>query len=114
MHDDAISPEQRAALLALAPSAAHGFYLAGGTGLCLRLAHRRSLDIDLFRDADFDPDSMLRELRASGLDISNVRMKPATLWFDIAGVPTSLMSFPYPVVEPPELGSGVPVGRASD
>jgi len=114
MHDDAISTEQRAALLALAPSAEQGFYLAGGTGLCLRLAHRRSLDIDLFRDTDFDPDSMLRELCASGLGVSNVRMKPSTLWFDVNGVPTSLMSFPYPVVEPPDLGSGVPVASLKD
>lgn len=54
MHDDALSPEQRRALRALKPAAERGFYLAGGTGLCLRLAHRRSIDLDLFRTNEFD------------------------------------------------------------
>jgi hypothetical protein len=36
VHDDAISPEQRRALLALKPAADRGFYLAGGSALCLR------------------------------------------------------------------------------
>ncbi len=47
MHQDALSPEQRRALLALRPAAERGFYLAGGSALCLRLAHRRSIDLDL-------------------------------------------------------------------
>jgi hypothetical protein len=88
--------------------------LAGGTGLCLRLAHRRSLDIDLFREQDFDPDSMLRELRAAGIEMTNVRMKPSTLWFDVSGVPTSLMSFPYPSIEAPDPRAGVPVASLAD
>ena len=46
MHDDAISAEQRVALSALRPAAERGFYLAGATGVCLRLAHRRSVDLD--------------------------------------------------------------------
>ncbi len=114
MHDEALSPEQRAALLALAPATRQGFYLAGGTGLCLRLAHRRSLDIDLFRDTDFDPTSVLEELRATGLAPTNVRMKTSTLWFEVNRVPTSLMSFPYPSISPPELGAGVTVASLED
>jgi hypothetical protein len=31
-----------------------GFYLAGGTGLALQFGHRRSADLDLFREAEFD------------------------------------------------------------
>jgi len=114
MHKDAISPEQRTALLALAPSAEKGFYLAGGTGLCLRLGHRRSADIDLFREDAFDADSMLGELRSAGVPMSNVRTQPNTVWCDVAGVPTSLMSFPHPNVEPPEAGAGVPVASLRD
>jgi hypothetical protein len=45
---------QRAALSALKPAAERGFYLAGGTGPCLHLAHRRSIDLDLFRTESFD------------------------------------------------------------
>jgi hypothetical protein len=114
MHDEALSPEQRAALLALAPTVRQGFYLAGGTGLCLRLAHRRSVDIDLFRESDFDPRAVLEELCAAGLAPVNVRSKPSTLWFDVNGVPTSLMAFPYPRLNPAEPAAGVQLASIED
>ena len=114
MHDAAISPEQRTALRALAPTASQGFYLAGGTGLCLRLAHRQSVDIDLFREADFDPAAVLEELVAAGLAPTNVRTKPNTLWCDVNGVPTSLMAFPYPRIHPAEPAAGVQLASLED
>jgi hypothetical protein len=114
MHPEAISPEQRAALQALSAAASEGFYLAEGTGLCLRLAHRRSFDIDLFREAAFDPEALARRLTHAGLVLSNVRTEPSTLWADIGGVPTSLMAFPYPIIAPAEATLGVPVASLSD
>jgi hypothetical protein len=114
MHDEALSPEHRAALLALAPTSRQGFYLAGGTGLCLRLAHRRSVDIDLFREAEFDPAAVLEALRAEGVAATNVRTNVNTLWFDVNGVPTSLMAFPYPSVAPPSPALGVQVASLED
>jgi hypothetical protein len=114
MHDDALSAQQRRALQALAPVASRGFYLAGGSGLCLRLAHRRSIDIDLFRSLDFDPEQLLDELRAEGIEPQNVRSQRSTLWFDIEGVETSLMSFRYPTLNEPEEGLGVPVASLAD
>jgi hypothetical protein len=106
MHDAALPPEQRRALLALKPAAERGFYLAGGTGLCLRLAHRRSFDIDLFRDSEIDPEELLRDLESSGVHASNVRTKPNTLWLEVEGVETSLMYFPYPRVRCPGAAKG--------
>jgi len=114
MHDEAISPEQRAALSSLKPAAERGFYLAGGTGLCLRLAHRRSIDLDLFREQEFDPEQLLRDLAAEGLVATNAKSKPSTLWIDVGGVRTSLMSFPYPSVAPPDMGLAVPVASIED
>jgi hypothetical protein len=114
MHDEVISPEQRRALRALKPAASRSFYLAGGTGLCLWLAHRRSIDLDLFREADFNPEEMLRELESEGLQVSNVRTKPSTLWFDVEGVQTSLMRFPYPTVFPLNVELVVPVASLAD
>lgn len=114
MHDDALSPQQRRALQALTPAAGLGFYLAGGSGLCLRLAHRRSIDLDLFRDADFEPEQLLRELRAEGVEPRNVRSHRSALWFDIGGVETSLMPFRYPTLREPEKGLGVPVASLAD
>jgi hypothetical protein len=114
MHDDAISPQQRRALLALAPVKHHGFYLAGGSALCLRLAHRTSIDLDLFRFEAFDAERLLRELRSEGVPLSNSRSERGTLWFDVDGVETSLMSYPYSELEPPEEVLGVPVASLAD
>jgi hypothetical protein len=114
MHDEAIAPSHLAALLSLKPAAELGFYLAGGTGLCLRLAHRRSVDLDLFRDEPFDPESLLRELEAKGLQFANARSKPNTLWIEVANVSTSFMLFPYPCIGPAEPGLGVPIATLAD
>lgn len=39
------------------------FYLAGGTGLALQLAHRDSIDFDLFTDQEFNSEELLREVK---------------------------------------------------
>jgi hypothetical protein len=114
MHDDALSAEQRSALRALAPTVSRGFYLAGGTGLCLRLAHRRSLDIDLFREEPFDPERTLADLHALGVQAEQPETTPGTLSFEVNGVPTSLMAFPYPTIHAPEAAAGVAVASLED
>ena len=35
-------------------------FLAGGTGLGLRLGHRKSMDLDWFTAKEFDPDKLER------------------------------------------------------
>lgn len=114
MHPEALSPAQRAALSALSAASAEGFYLAGGTGLCLRLAHRRSVDIDLFREQGFDPEALARRLDQAGLVLANVRTEPNTLSAEVEGVPTSLMTFPYPSLLPPDTTDGIPVASLPD
>jgi Nucleotidyl transferase AbiEii toxin, Type IV TA system len=114
VHDDALSTEQRRALLALTPAAERGFYLAGGSALCLRLAHRRSVDLDLFHTGQFDADQLLRELRAAGVPAHNATTQRSTLWFELDGVETSLMYFDYPPLEQAESGLGVPIASLVD
>jgi hypothetical protein len=41
------------------------FFLAGGTGLAVRLKHRTSRDLDWFTDQAFDADSLRRTLEAA-------------------------------------------------
>jgi hypothetical protein len=114
VHEDAISPDQRRALHALKPLVERGFYLAGGSGLCLRLAHRRSIDLDLFRDHEFDPEELLADLQSRGVSLSDVRSKPNTLWFELEHVQVSLMRFPYPILEPTETAADIPVASLAD
>ncbi len=41
-----------------------GFYLVGGTALALQIGHRKSIDIDLFSDFEFDTLQILENLSA--------------------------------------------------
>ncbi|MHC1777702.1 MAG: nucleotidyl transferase AbiEii/AbiGii toxin family protein [Lentimicrobium sp.] len=40
----------------------NGFYLVGGTALALNMGHRRSIDIDLFSNFDFNPAELLEQI----------------------------------------------------
>jgi len=114
VHDDALSAEQRRALRALKPAGERGFYLAGGSALCLRLAHRRSIDLDLFHTGRFDADQLLRELRDAGVRADNATTQRSTLWFELEGVETSLMYFDYPPLEEPQHCLDVPIASLRD
>lgn len=114
MHEDALSPQQRRALLALRPVAERGFYLAGGSALCLRLAHRQSIDLDLFHTGQFDAEELVRDLRASGVPVHGAETQRSAVWFELEGVETSLLYFDYPPMEQPEVSLGVPVASIAD
>jgi hypothetical protein len=114
VHEDALSPNQRLALLALKPVVERGFYLAGGSALCLRLAHRQSIDLDLFHTGQFDADELLRALRASGLPVQGAETQRSAVWFELEGVETRLLYFDYPPLHEPEMSLGVPVASIAD
>jgi hypothetical protein len=115
MRDNILDPLQRAALSALKPSAAHAYYLAGGTALCMHLQHRRSVDLGLFRTETFDADAMVADLEAAGVRLASVTTSRATVHAEVQGVRTSLLCFPYPTLEAPELSpQGMPVARVRD
>lgn len=76
-----------------------GFYLAGGTGLALHLGHRRSVDLDLFRQAAFSPESLLPKLQALG-SIRIRQIEPGTVHFDLHETRASLLHYSYPLLFP--------------
>ncbi|MDA1006243.1 MAG: nucleotidyl transferase AbiEii/AbiGii toxin family protein [Verrucomicrobia bacterium] len=59
LQEQAVAPHTLGLLKRLSPELArHGFYLAGGTALALRLGHRLSIDLDFFSAQKFNPPSM--------------------------------------------------------
>ncbi len=51
----------------------HGFYLAGGTAVAIRLGHRRSIDLDYFCTDDFDEHALAKELRTKfGVNVQSL------------------------------------------
>jgi hypothetical protein len=81
----------------------------------MHLVHRRSVDLDLFRTDTFDADAMVADLASSGVELTAVATSRATVHAQVAGVPTSLLCFPYALLEPPLLSpEGVPVAGLRD
>jgi hypothetical protein len=82
-----------------ARSALDGFYLAGGTGLALHTGHRRSVDLDLFGEAEFDSSALRDQLRdLAGL--SKLETARGTLHLQLHGVKVSFLHYPYPLLFP--------------
>lgn len=75
------------------------FYLAGGTGLALQFGHRVSVDLDLFSEQGFQPQSLRDRLRgAPGL--KTIQMAPDSLDLEIDHVKVSFLRYPYPRMFP--------------
>jgi len=105
-----VTKNQRDALRLLAGVVPNDVYLAGGVAVALRFAHRNSHDLDLFAPDSFDPEKLAERLTAalppSALSITSTAA--GTLYFELGGVPASLMSYRYPLLAPadqsPDLG----------
>ena len=90
-----------------------GAYLAGRTGLALRLGHRLSVDLDFFIGEALDEDMLLRRIqRISG--IAGVQRAPQTLHLIIQGVKVSLLGYSYPLLFAAEKFESVPVADPRD
>jgi hypothetical protein len=90
-----------------------GCYLAGGTGLALHIGHRRSIDLDLFRQTPFD--SAQFRSRLAGLDgLRNVELADGTVYLQLHGVKVSVLHYPYPLLFPPAVFDGLSVADPRD
>lgn len=105
-----VSDAQRAALTRLSTIVDPAAYLAGGVAVALRFTHRRSRDLDLFVPAA-DPVALLPALEQP--DIRILTRAEGTLHLEISGVPTSILRYRYPLLQPSERIEGIAVPVAS-
>lgn len=57
----------------------HGFYLGGGTAVALHLGHRRSIDLDWFREDGLDdPLGLAGQLASDGVALEIGSVGPGT------------------------------------
>jgi Nucleotidyl transferase AbiEii toxin, Type IV TA system len=89
------------------------FYLAGGTGLALRLGHRRSLDLDLFHGEHFNEDSVLQKLQHLE-EFTLASKEPGTIHASIRKTKVSLITYTYPILFPFQAYLGVNVADSRD
>jgi len=89
------------------------FYLAGGTGLALRLGHRRSIDLDFFLGEDFKEDPVFQKLQhLEGFAL--VAKEPGTIYANIRKTKVSFFVYAYPVLFPFQTFLGVNVADSRD
>lgn len=99
-HTEALPPEwSRAARDLAGRSLLSNFYLAGGTGLALQIGHRRSVDLDLFRETDVDSSSLRDRLRGQD-GLERLELAPGTAHLVLHGVKVSFLHYPYPLLFP--------------
>jgi hypothetical protein len=108
-----ITEAQRSALERLAPALEPDTYLGGGVALATAYGHRMSLDLDLFVPREFDPERLEERLAVTLPDLRVTGRARGTLHFEIAGVPTSILSYRYPLLAPTETRTGLAVHVAS-
>jgi hypothetical protein len=83
-----------------------GFYLAGGTALALQLNHRRSVDIDLFSNFDFDAAELLEKMHQD-FSYHLFLTAPNTLKGMIGKINVDILAHRYELVGEPEILHGV-------
>ena len=76
------------------------FCLVGGTSLSLQIGHRKSIDLDLFSETDFDADKILENLAQDFLQIEVLTKMKGTLLTRIQGIKVDFLRFNYPTIRP--------------
>ena len=108
-----ISEPQRAALDRMVYALEPDTYLAGGVAVATAYGHRLSHDLDLFVPRDFDPERLEERIAASAAEVRVTGRARGTLHLEIQGVPTSVLSYRYPLLTPTETREGLAVKVAS-
>lgn len=109
--NEGITDAQRRALAALAPALDDETYLAGGVAVALALHHRTSVDLDLFVEHDFDADRLAERLAPATPGLRIVGRAPGTLHGELDGIPISILSYRYPMLDPASRTSAMPTQR---
>jgi hypothetical protein len=116
MHERVLPPGSRS-LIASLKRAAHpalgGWTLAGGTGLALRVGHRRSDDFDFFRTGPMDPADLLDAV--AGISETEIlQQEERTLTLLARKVKISFFGIREPFLFPPHPYSFFAVADARD
>ena len=116
-HEKVLDRSGRDAARRLALAAGGDFYLAGGTGLALRLGHRISLDLDLFSGGRLldrsDRIALEKSLEASG-KVEILEEKDGTCHLRLGKTAVSLFHYPYKLLKPSSEWTGLKVASGED
>jgi hypothetical protein len=93
------------------------FYLAGGTGLALRLGHRISVDLGLFANMETLDDRLRHSITAAleqEHEVERLQDSVLGLVLNVDGQPCSFFSYGFPLLAPADQVSGLQVASILD
>jgi len=82
------------------------FYLAGGTALALYYGHRKSIDIDLFTNKNFDTQQMIESVQQD-FSLQLFYTAANTIKGSISNINVDVIAHRYPYLKDPVLKDGV-------
>lgn len=88
--------------------------LVGGTALALRLGHRLSIDLDLFGRVEGDTETIAEGLRDDGFDVRLESNGKNIHVFQINGVKSDIVNYPYPWIDDMVEDEGVRMADLKD
>ena len=101
LHKEAVEPSTLELLIELqGKDYLQGFYLVGGTALALKIGHRKSVDLDLFSNSDFDAGYILENL-AVDFQYKLFFSAGNTLKGRIGPVEVDIIAHRYPLIRRP-------------
>jgi hypothetical protein len=83
------------------------FNLVGGTALALQIGHRKSIDLDLFTQEEFDGAALLKNLENDFREIEVLTLTKGTLLTRIQEVKVDFLRFNYPSIRPLKTDTGI-------
>lgn len=93
------------------------FYMAGGTGLALRIGHRISVDFDFFSPvnklAPTAQERLIEHLRQGG-DFVIESIEEGSVQVTLGGAQVSFFHYPYPLMKPATEIAGIQVASLED
>ena len=90
-----------------------GFHLVGGTALALYIGHRKSIDLDLFSNIDFEADQLLENLSAD-FPFNLFFSSKNTLKGSINQVQIDILAHRYPLINEPVIMDNVSMLSVED
>jgi len=79
-----------------------GFYLAGGTSLMIKYNHRKSVDLDFFKEKPFSFNTLLKKIQQN-FKVSKWEKGDDNIDFFIRGIKISFVFFPFKNIEKYEM-----------
>lgn len=115
LHTQTVEPHTLGLLKRLmSDEALNQFNLVGGTALSLQIGHRKSIDLDMFAQSDFDSASLLEHLNEAGYNPNVKYQHKQTLVVEIEGIKVDFIRFRYPFAHNIQVIEGVRLATIQD